>query len=71
MKKNYLTPSPEEIDAAKLNPNGWIYKFSKKYSSKDYVPPEDIIGAWQVDSNGNIIGDFIRNSKFIQKNDDT
>jgi hypothetical protein len=70
MSKDHLIPSIEEIDAAKLNPNGWVYRFSKKYSSKDYVPPEDIIGAWHVDSNGNIIGDFIKNSKFIPKNDE-
>jgi hypothetical protein len=70
MSKDNLTPSPEDIDEAKLHLNGWIYKFSKKYSLTDYVPPEDIIGAWQVDSNGNIIGDFIKNSKFIPKNDE-
>jgi hypothetical protein len=68
MSKDNLTPSPEDIDEAKLHPNGWIYKFSKKYSLTDYVPPENIIGAWQVDSNGN--GDFIKNSKFIPKNDE-
>jgi hypothetical protein len=70
MNKYYFTPSPEEISAAKLNPNGWVYKFSKKYSSKDYIPPEDIMGAWKVDSDGNIVGDFIENPKFISRDDD-
>jgi hypothetical protein len=67
MNRNHFTPDPEETNAAKLNPNGWVYRFSKKYSSTDYVPPEDIIGAWKVDNNGNIFGDFIENSKFILK----
>jgi hypothetical protein len=71
MNEDNLTPSPEDIDEAKLHPDGWIYKFSKKYSLADRVPPEHIIGAWKVDSDGNIIGDFIKNSKFIPKNDDS
>ena len=56
MNKNYFTPNLEEINAAKLNPNGWVYRFSKKYTLADYIPPEDIVGAWNVDSNGNIVG---------------
>jgi hypothetical protein len=68
MSKDNLTPFSEDIDEAKLHPNGWIYKFSKEYFLTDYVPPEDIMGAWKVDSNGNIIGDFIENPKSIPKN---
>jgi hypothetical protein len=68
MSKDNLNPSLEEINAAKHYPNGWVYRFSKEYSLTDYVPPEDIIGAWKVDSNGNIVGDFIKNPKFIPNN---
>jgi hypothetical protein len=31
MSKDNLTPFSEDIDEAKLHPNGWIYKFSKEY----------------------------------------
>jgi hypothetical protein len=61
-----LTPLPEEIESAKLSPNGWLYRVSKKYSENEYIPPEAIVGAWKVDSNGCIVGSFIKNEKYDQ-----
>ena len=56
-------PLPEEIEEAKLNPNGWVYRISGSFGD-NAVPPEAIVGAWQVDSTGKIIGDFQANPRF-------
>ncbi len=57
-------PFPEEIEEAKRNPGGWVYRIAGKFSASDRVPPEAIVGAWKVDSAGQISGDFIPNPKF-------
>jgi len=59
-----ITPEPQEIEEAKRNPNGWIYRVSGQYRASDRVPPEAIAGAWKVDKDGIIIGDFIVNPNF-------
>lgn len=56
-------PLPEEIEEAKLHPNGWIYRIAGSFGDMA-VPPEAIVGAWQVDANGEIIGDFQVNPRF-------
>ena len=55
----------ETIDLAKKNPNGWVYKIEGEFSPDQDIPPEAIVGAWKVDENGGIEGEFIANQKYI------
>lgn len=57
-------PSLGEIEEARRNPNGWVYRLAGQFNTTDTVPPEAIVGAWKVDSQGNIVGDFIKNTKY-------
>lgn len=52
------------MKAAKENPNGWVYKIVGSFGLTEAVPPEAILGAWKVDENGNITGEFIENPKY-------
>ena len=54
----------ELIKEAKNNPNGWVYALDKEYQGKEEVPPEFIQGAWKVNENGEIEGDFMPNPKY-------
>lgn len=64
---NTETPFPGEVEEAKLTPGGWVYRIAGKFGPKDRVPPEAIVGAWKVDANGNISGDFIENKNYDPK----
>jgi hypothetical protein len=64
MKNNVHTPSDEARAEARQNPGGWVYKIEGDYGPDDAVPREAIVGAWKVDENGNITGDFIPNPNF-------
>ena len=55
----------EIINEAKNNPNGWVYKIDSGYDLSVDTPPESIAGAWKVDENGNIVGDFIPNVNYV------
>lgn len=61
---NKKKPTPELIKLAKEYPNGWMYELLPEYEGKAEVPMEGIVGAWQVDSKGNIIGEFIPKKDF-------
>ncbi|WP_343638230.1 hypothetical protein [Roseateles sp.] len=56
--------TPEIVQEALANPEGWVYKIEGTYSATEYVPPEAIVGAWKVDAHGKIVGDFIPNPKY-------
>lgn len=58
------TPFPGEIAEAKSIPNGWVYRIHGHFLAHEAVPPEAIAGAWKVDGNGNITGDFIPNPNY-------
>jgi hypothetical protein len=58
---------PGEVEEAKRNPSGWVYRIAGRFAPSDAVPPEAIIGAWKVDPQGNIIGGFIKNAKYDPK----
>jgi hypothetical protein len=64
MKEDAHTPTEEAHEEAKRNPGGWVYKIEGDYGPNDAVPREAIVGAWQVDENGNITGDFIPNPNY-------
>lgn len=57
--------SPQMLQEAKANPNGWVYVIEGNYGPNDAVPPAAIAGAWKVDSEGVIVeGSFQSNPKF-------
>jgi len=60
-------PPPGAIAEAKTKPNGWVYEIQGPYGPDDAVPPEAIYGAWKVDENGSIAGEFIPNPNFKPK----
>jgi hypothetical protein len=57
-------PFPGEIEEAKSYPNGRVYRIAGRFEESERVPPEAIVGAWKVDAQGNIIGDFIKNPNY-------
>jgi hypothetical protein len=57
-------PSAGAIAEAKKNPDGWVYEIRGNYGPDDFVPPHAVVGAWKVDQEGNIVGEFIRNPNF-------
>jgi hypothetical protein len=57
-------PLPGEIEEAKRNPNGWIYRIAVTFAPNENVPPEAIVGAWKVEADGRISGNFIPNNKY-------
>jgi len=60
-----LKPSKDEIKEAKKHPNGWVYRFDRPFSEDEIIPPEAIIGAWKVDKNGNLTGEWKLNENYI------
>ena len=66
--KSTQAESPSISDAAKTeakaNPGGWVYEIGGGYNSTEAVPPQAIKGAWKVDDNGEIVGDFVPNPKY-------
>jgi hypothetical protein len=57
-------PLAGEIEEAKRNPNGWVYRIAGVFRENEAIPPQAIVGAWQVDGNGHIVGDFQRNPNY-------
>lgn len=62
-----VTPSSAEIEAAKKYPNGWLYRIAGNFSPTEDVPPQAIVGAWQVDAEGKIVGGFRANANYDPK----
>lgn len=71
MNQEQTSISEEVIRAAKLNPNGWVYKIDAQYGNIEDVPVAGIIGSWQVDAHGNIVGEFRHNPLYKAKNEET
>lgn len=59
-----MKPFPGEEAEARRHPNGRVYRIAGNFGPSDGVPPEAIVGAWKVDANGNIEGDFIHNPNY-------
>jgi hypothetical protein len=55
--------------AALQNANGWVYKIEGSFGPTEYVPPEAIVGAWKVDENGKVTGEFLPNPKYVPKSE--
>lgn len=60
-----MRPMPGEIEEAKKQPNGWVYRIKGSFRPEEAVPPEAVVGAWKVDASGRISGDFIPNPKHV------
>jgi len=58
------SPLPEEISEAKQYPGKWLYRVAGKFNMHEDVPAEAIVGAWQVNENGEIIGSFHANPNY-------
>jgi hypothetical protein len=52
------------VEEAKKHPDGWVYVVDEQFRDKDQVPPECILGAWKVNSLGEIVGDFLPNPNY-------
>lgn len=63
-QRDRKTPPPVAIAEARLNPGGWVYEIDDGYEPDGAVPPEAIVGAWQVDDGGNIVGEFLPNPNY-------
>lgn len=60
-----MKPTPEARAEAKLNAGGWVYAIDDRYDPNGSVPPEAIQGAWKVDEQGEIVGEFLPNPNFV------
>jgi hypothetical protein len=67
MRTEATVPLPGEVEEAKQNANGWVYRIAGHCGAKDQVPPEAIIGAWKVDAQGKIVGGFLENENYDTK----
>ena len=66
MKK---TPPMEAINEALNCPNGWVYEIDGTFNRDEETPPQAIKGAWKVNENGLIVGDFIPNPNYLNLKD--
>ena len=55
---------PEAKEEARRNPHGYVYKIEGSFGPDEHVPPEAVVGAWKVDANGQITGEFISNPNY-------
>ncbi|MEO6230590.1 MAG: hypothetical protein ABIP10_10710 [Ferruginibacter sp.] len=60
-------PPPEAISEALKHPNGWVYEVDEVYKDKVDVPPQAVKGAWKVNQDGIIIGNFIPNPNYVDQ----
>ncbi len=68
---NEHVPPPAAIEEARRTPNGWVYKIDAAYDVSGDIPPEAIVGAWKVDENGEISGEFLENPNYIPLDEKT
>lgn len=57
-------PPPKLLAEARRFPNGWVYEIEGEFGPDDAVPPEAIKGAWAVDADGNLTGEFKPNPSY-------
>jgi hypothetical protein len=55
---------PALVAEARKRPGGWVYEIVGGYGPDDAVPPTAVRGAWKVDDDGRIMGEFIPNPNF-------
>ncbi|MDF3075178.1 MAG: hypothetical protein K0S54_2845 [Alphaproteobacteria bacterium] len=57
-------PTEQEIMAAIQRPGSYVLRLHRSLDPAGEVPREAILGAWQVDGRGRIVGDFIVNPDY-------
>ena len=62
-----MTPSPRAQEEAKRRPNGHVFEVNGELGPSESVPPDRIKGAWRVDAEGRIVGEFIPNPHYQTK----
>lgn len=55
---------PELIEEAKKFPGGWVYEIGGGIDPAGEVPPEFIRGAWAVDADGTLTGEYLPNPRY-------
>jgi hypothetical protein len=58
------TPPPNLIAEALRVPGGWVYEIVGEFEPDQAVPPEAIKGAWKVDDDGKLTGEYRANPRF-------
>lgn len=51
-------PPPELAAEGRRFPGGWVYEIEGEFGPNDAVPPEAIRGAWAVDREGKLTGEY-------------
>jgi hypothetical protein len=64
-KKERRERPPQAIEEARHQPNGWVYEIVGGEVEDGSVPPERIRGAWKVDGEGQITGEYQANPNFV------
>jgi len=59
-----VSPAPDLLAEARAHPGGWVYEVHSGYDSRGTVPPHAIRGAWKVDDDGNLTGEYVANEKY-------
>jgi len=59
-----MYPFPGEIEEARRNPGGWVYRIAGSFGPHEADPPEAIVCAWRVGPAGTIDGQFMANPKY-------
>lgn len=58
-------PLTDELRAVgRQQPGGWVYAIDPEYSGSESVPPQGVVGAWQVDPDGEIRSEFRPNPNY-------
>lgn len=66
--KSPRRPPPDAIKEALKQPNGWVYEIDGGFKYDDAIPPQAIKGAWKVNKNGVIVGEFVPNPNYVDVN---
>ncbi|WP_198929025.1 hypothetical protein [Rhizobium sp. AC27/96] len=59
-----VVPYIQEIEVAKNYPNGRVFRIAGTFAAYEAVPPEAIVGAWEVNDSGEISGEFVFNPNY-------
>lgn len=57
-------PPAELLAEAKRAPGGFVYEIEGHFNEGERVPPESIKGAWTVDDQGDLTGEYKANPNY-------